>query len=157
MGAIHLDGLFPGPQALLGLVVSPPEAESFQDRVLDTGLLAPCHELSWWAYGLPSLSHSCHAGVGIWGLFSQQLGGPHSDRWSEAMPPRILPQDRIVLLSSHPCHHCQGRPHWFLITQGAEWHGGLKPPQSCSKCSHQQVFQVQGPSCWWPGDKKAKP
>lgn len=41
MGAIHLDGLFPGPQALLGLVVVSLRQNQSQDCGLGTGLLAP--------------------------------------------------------------------------------------------------------------------
>lgn len=86
MGAIHLDGLLPGPQALWGLV-SLPEAEPVSGPCTRHWPACSLPRAFPWAHG-PSLSRllpPCWCGK--LGPLSQQLGGPHSDRWSEAVPP----------------------------------------------------------------------
>lgn len=158
MGAIHLDGLFPGPQALLGLVVSPPEAESISGPC--TGHWPACSPPRAFLVVLWALLISPTPAMLVWeaGTFSPSSVEAPTVTGGQKLCHPAFSHGAELRSFPHPCHHCQGRPHWFLITQGAEWQGGLSPLSLAPKCSHQQVLiQVQGPSSWWPGEKRAKP
>lgn len=68
--------------------------------------------------------------------------------WIEATPPHILPQGRILLLSSHP--FATTARATTLIPDHRELSDmeALSPLGLAPKCSHQHVLQVQGLSCW---------
>lgn len=104
MGAIHLDGLVPGPQALLGLViVSSPEAESVSGPW--TGALACLFPTMSSPSGPMAFLISPTPTILAWAVVAfspSSLEAPTVISWVEAIPPHILPQGRILLLSSHP-------------------------------------------------------
>ena len=114
MGAIHLEGLLPGPGSLLGLVgVSSSETEpGFRTVDWATGLLASSHALSSGSEGpsLPSPPTSPMREAGAPLPTSQpQLGGHHAH---SARLHRLSPQAKASAPDVLPlCLHCQGGAH----------------------------------------------